>query len=55
LLAERFGLVVHRESKEVGVFVLTVAKGGLKMKVAPRTRPARECAALDAATRRATP
>ena len=32
LLAERFGLVVHHESKEVTGYVLTVAKGGPKMK-----------------------
>lgn len=32
LLAERFGLVVHRESKDLTVFFLTVAKGGPKMK-----------------------
>jgi uncharacterized protein (TIGR03435 family) len=35
LLAERFGLVVHSESKDVAVFLLTVAKGGPKMKVTP--------------------
>jgi uncharacterized protein (TIGR03435 family) len=32
LLKERFGMVVHRESKEFQVEELTVAKGGLKMK-----------------------
>jgi len=34
LLAERFGLVVHHESRDVAVLLLTVAKGGPKMKVA---------------------
>jgi len=32
LLKERFGMVVHHESKEFPVDELTVAKGGLKMK-----------------------
>ncbi|HEY6340536.1 MAG TPA: TIGR03435 family protein [Bryobacteraceae bacterium] len=32
LLRERFGMVVHRDSKEFQVEELTVAKGGLKMK-----------------------
>jgi uncharacterized protein (TIGR03435 family) len=32
LLKERFGMVVHRESKEFQAEELTVAKGGLKMK-----------------------
>lgn len=31
LLADRFGLRVHREMKEEPVYFLTVAKGGLKM------------------------
>jgi uncharacterized protein (TIGR03435 family) len=31
LLAERFGLKLHRESKEFPVYALVVAKGGLKM------------------------
>ena len=35
LLTERFKLKIHREKKEMPVYVLTVAKGGLKMK--PRT------------------
>ncbi len=34
LLRDRFGLVVHRESKEMPVLVLVVAKGGPKMKAA---------------------
>src|SRR5579872_4014446 len=34
LLAARFGLVVHHESRDVAVLLLTVAKGGPKMKVA---------------------
>jgi uncharacterized protein (TIGR03435 family) len=32
LLAERFGLVVHRETKELPVYALVVAKGGAKLK-----------------------
>jgi len=32
LLADRFGLQLHREIKEGSVYVLVVAKGGLKMK-----------------------
>ncbi len=37
LLTERFKLAVHRESKEVPVYALTVAKGGSKL-----TRPSPE-------------
>lgn len=32
LLAERFKLTVHRETKELPAYALTVAKGGVKMK-----------------------
>ena len=32
LLADQFGLVVHRETREGPVYVLTVAKGGPKLK-----------------------
>jgi uncharacterized protein (TIGR03435 family) len=31
LLQERFGLVMHRETKELTIYHLTVAKGGLKL------------------------
>jgi uncharacterized protein (TIGR03435 family) len=31
LLTERFGLVLHRETKEMPVYALTVAKGGSKL------------------------
>jgi uncharacterized protein (TIGR03435 family) len=34
LLAERFGLVTHRETRDLTVFALTVAKDGPKMKAA---------------------
>ncbi len=40
LLAERFGLKFHRESKEHPVYALVVAKGGPKMKEAPPEDPA---------------
>jgi len=45
LLTERFGLTVHRESKEVPVYALTVAKGGPKFKESapePDAPPAKE-------------
>ena len=32
LMADRFGLVFHREDKEMRVFALTIAKGGPKIK-----------------------
>lgn len=35
LLAERFQLKFHRETKDLPAFALTVAKGGLKMKEVP--------------------
>jgi uncharacterized protein (TIGR03435 family) len=35
LLTERFQLKIHRDSREMPVYVMTVARGGLKMK--PRT------------------
>ena len=35
LLADRFGLKVHHETKELRVYKLVVAKGGLKMKHTP--------------------
>ena len=35
LLSDRFGLKVHRETREVPVYALEVAKGGLKMKELP--------------------
>ena len=34
LLAERFGLAVHKSTKDVTAFALTVAKGGTKMQAA---------------------
>jgi len=42
VLEERFKLKTHLETRELPVYVLTVAKGGLKMKQAPcdRTEPA---------------
>jgi uncharacterized protein (TIGR03435 family) len=35
LLAERFGLVAHADTKELRGLMLTVGKGGLKLKAAP--------------------
>ncbi len=37
LLAERFNLTVHHESKETSVLALTVAQGGLKLRPSGRT------------------
>ena len=46
LLAERFKLVVHRETKEHSVYALVVAKGGSKLKEA-EPEPAAASAAAD--------
>jgi uncharacterized protein (TIGR03435 family) len=35
MLADRFQLKIHRETKEMPVYALTVAKGGPKMQVSP--------------------
>uniref|UniRef100_Q01YT5 Uncharacterized protein n=1 Tax=Solibacter usitatus (strain Ellin6076) TaxID=234267 RepID=Q01YT5_SOLUE len=40
LLAERFKLKLHRESKELPIYALVVAKNGLKMKETPKDDPA---------------
>ncbi|HVV43720.1 MAG TPA: TIGR03435 family protein [Bryobacteraceae bacterium] len=41
LLAERFGLIVHHETKEQTVYLLTLAKDGLRMKNSADTGPQR--------------
>jgi uncharacterized protein (TIGR03435 family) len=43
LLADRFGIVLHREPKEFPVYELTVAKGGAKLKTTayPDAKPAK--------------
>jgi len=35
MLADRFQLKIHRETKEMPVYELTIAKGGVKMQAAP--------------------
>ncbi len=40
LLAERFKLKAHNEQKEVPIYALTVARGGLKIKESPKDAPA---------------
>ncbi len=42
LLAERFKLTYHRDSAELPVYALTVAKGGAKLKDAPPEQPTTE-------------
>jgi bla regulator protein blaR1 len=42
LLAERFGLKIRRENKEMPVYALTVAKGGPKFKESPPDDPQAE-------------
>jgi uncharacterized protein (TIGR03435 family) len=39
LMVERLGLVVHRETRELPIYELVVAKGGLKMKEAEKAAP----------------
>ena len=41
MLAERFGLTVHHETKEQTVYLLTLAKGGSRMQVSAETGPQR--------------
>lgn len=39
LLAERFGIRIHHETRQMPIYALTVAKGGLKMKELPPDTP----------------
>ena len=41
LLADRFKLVVHADSKELPIYAITVAKGGPKLKAS--SVPGKEC------------
>ncbi|HEY1494600.1 MAG TPA: TIGR03435 family protein [Candidatus Solibacter sp.] len=51
LLAERFKLTIHRQSKEQNVYALVVAKSGLKMKPAEPDDPKAEPAPASAGIR----
>jgi uncharacterized protein (TIGR03435 family) len=44
LLAERFKLKIHRETKELPIYALVVAKGGLKMKETPKDETVQDLA-----------
>jgi len=47
LLADRFKLSFHRQSKELSAYAMTVAKGGAKLKEStPETKPFRENSAV---------
>lgn len=48
LLADRFGLKIHRDNKEIPIYALEVAKGGLKVKEIPAEDPAKAAAPADA-------
>jgi len=48
LLAERFKLTIHRETKELPAYVLTVGKGGPKMKESEPMAPGAEAEAAAA-------
>ncbi len=56
LLADRFKLTFHREQREMPVYTLVVAKGGLKLKAAdPNSKPNAGCEHLGRCTFRGEP
>jgi uncharacterized protein (TIGR03435 family) len=48
LLADRFGMKMHRETRELPAYAIVVAKGGLKMKESPPDSSADSAAAASA-------
>ena len=54
LLSDRFGLVVHRETRELDIYALTMARPGGKPGRALKPSP-EDCAVMAAAARAATP
>ena len=55
LLAERFKLTFHRQTKDLSSFLMTIAKGGLKLKEsAEGTKPYRENTAVSTIARAMT-
>jgi uncharacterized protein (TIGR03435 family) len=51
LLAERFSLAFHRQSKEMRAYAMTVAKSGAKLRESAETKPFRENSAVGTVAR----